>query len=168
MPENTVAVVFTAPERLYSNDNDYQYHQSPNFYYLSGFTEPNSMLLIFKSPFRLNGASTDEILFVPDRNPERESWNGRRAGEKKVQVKQRESVPFCLLLNLIRCLLTFPNLIKCGIYFPKGMIDAKNAEDDLHSLFVESFKRKTNYPPSNGDVSGLSLADGSIAGNKTT
>src|SRR6187431_2481010 len=55
MPENSVAVIFAAPERLYSNDNDYQYHQAPNFYYLTGFLEPNSVLLIFKDSQTLNG-----------------------------------------------------------------------------------------------------------------
>lgn len=156
MPENAVAAVFAAPERIYSNDNDYQYHQSPNFYYLTGFAEPNSMLLIFKSPFQLNGVSTDEILFVPDRNPERESWNGRRAG--KEGAGEATGISFVLLASEFDSLpIDFSKFDKVWYILPKGAVDDKNADDDLYSL-VESFKRKANYPPANGDVRGLSSA----------
>jgi Xaa-Pro aminopeptidase len=55
MPDNSVAVLFANPERNRSNDIDYEYHQDPNFYYLTGFTEANSMLLIYKTPQTLNG-----------------------------------------------------------------------------------------------------------------
>ncbi len=156
MPDNTVAVIFAAPERLYSNDNDFQYHQSPNFYYLTGFTEPNSMLLISKSPFDVNGVSTDEILFVPARNPERESWNGRRAG--KDGAGEATGISFVLLAAEFDSLsVEFSKFDKVWCILPQGAINDKNADDDLYSL-VESFKRKTNYPPSNGDVRGLSSA----------
>src|SRR5436190_18274437 len=50
MPENSVAIFFAAPVRNRSGDEDYDYHQDPNFYYLTGFTEPNSVLLILKTP----------------------------------------------------------------------------------------------------------------------
>jgi len=55
MPENSVAILFSNPERNRAGDVDYFYHQDPNFYYLTGFTEPNSMVMIFKNPFLLNG-----------------------------------------------------------------------------------------------------------------
>ena len=48
MPENSVAVFFAAPVRNRSNDVNFEYHQDPNFFYLSGLQEPHSMLLIFK------------------------------------------------------------------------------------------------------------------------
>ena len=47
MPKNSVAVFFANPVRNRANDVDYHYHQDPNFYYLTGFREPNSVLLIF-------------------------------------------------------------------------------------------------------------------------
>src|SRR4051812_45569305 len=46
MPDNSAAVLFANPEHKRSNDMDYVYHQDPNFYYLTGFTEPNSVLVI--------------------------------------------------------------------------------------------------------------------------
>src|SRR5215813_11163243 len=48
MPANSVAVVFSYPERTFSRDIDYTYHANPDMYYLSGYKEPDAILLIFK------------------------------------------------------------------------------------------------------------------------
>jgi len=153
MPANSAAVIFAAPERLYSNDNDYQYHQSPNFYYLTGFLEPNSMLIIFKETQTLNGIQSDEFLFVPDRNPEKESWNGRRAG--KDGAGEATGVSGIMLASSFDSLeIDFKKFNKIWYILPKGAIDDARETDDLYSL-VESFKKKISYPPDNGDVSGL-------------
>ena len=77
MPENSVAVFFSNPVRNRSNDVDYEFHQDPNFYYLSGFLEPNSIFLIYKKPILFNNILTDEILFIQDRNEKQEVWTGR-------------------------------------------------------------------------------------------
>jgi Xaa-Pro aminopeptidase len=153
MPSNSVAVIFAAPERLYSNDNNYQYHQSPNFYYLTGFLEPNSMLLIFKDAQTLNGVQSDEFLFVPDRDTEAESWNGRRAG--KTGANEATGVAGILLASEFDSLtIDFSSFKKVWYILPKGTIDDASETDDLYNL-VDSFKKKTGYPPGNGDVSGL-------------
>ena len=47
MPENSVAVIFANPVRNRANDVDYIYHQDPNFQYLTGYKEANSVLLVF-------------------------------------------------------------------------------------------------------------------------
>ena len=41
MPKNSVAVVFANPIRNRANDVDFIFHQDPNFYYLTGYREPN-------------------------------------------------------------------------------------------------------------------------------
>jgi len=156
MPDASAAVIFAAPERLYSNDNDYVYHQSPNFYYLTGFLEPNSMLIIFKSPQTFNGITSDEFLFVPDRNPEREAWNGRRAG--KENASDITGVKGILLTAEFDSLqVDFSGLKKLWYIIPKGVVDDTKESDDLFSL-VESFKRKCGYPASNADDRGLRSA----------
>ncbi len=43
------------PVRNRSNDVDYEYHQDPNFYYLSGLREPRAMLFVFKEPRMVDG-----------------------------------------------------------------------------------------------------------------
>ena len=47
MPPNSVAVVFANPLRNRANDVDYVFHQDPNFYYLTGYREPNGVLVLF-------------------------------------------------------------------------------------------------------------------------
>jgi Xaa-Pro aminopeptidase len=80
MPDNTVAVFFSAPERNRANDVYYEYHQDPNFYYLSGLREPNSMLIIYKEEQDFGDFQTNEVVFVQERNEFSEIWNGRRLG----------------------------------------------------------------------------------------
>lgn len=80
LPPKSVAVFFANPIRNRSNDVDFQYSQDPNFYYLSGYTEPNSVLLIFKEIRNFDGVNTNELLFVQDRDAKKEIWDGKRLG----------------------------------------------------------------------------------------
>ena len=64
MPANSVAIFFANPVRNRSNDVDFQYHQDPNFYYLTGYIEPDAILLVFKEEQRFDSFQTNEILFV--------------------------------------------------------------------------------------------------------
>ena len=80
MPEKSVAFVLANPIRNRSNDVNFEYHQDPNMYYLSGYEEPHSLLVIFKEDVVVNSISTNEILFVQQRNPDEEVWDGRRLG----------------------------------------------------------------------------------------
>ena len=50
MPANSVAVLFSNPVRNRANDVDYVYHPDPNFYYLTGLKEPQSVLVVYKNP----------------------------------------------------------------------------------------------------------------------
>jgi len=80
MPDSSVAVFFASPELIRSNDVEYQYCQSPDFYYLTGCPEPNAVVLIFKEKVKLDSLYTNEVLFVQERNASKESWTGRRLG----------------------------------------------------------------------------------------
>src|SRR5688572_18606422 len=83
LPANSVAVFFANPVRNRSNDVDYIYHQDPDFYYLTGYKEPNAVLFIFKEKqTAANGQQYDEILFVQPRDALRELWDGRRLGQE--------------------------------------------------------------------------------------
>src|SRR6185295_13842046 len=70
-----IAVVPTAPVRLRNNDVEYAYRPDSDFFYLTGFNEPESVAVLV--PGRPQG---EYILFVRDRDPARETWDGRRAG----------------------------------------------------------------------------------------
>lgn len=72
-PES-VAIIPSAREATRSNDTQYRYRQDSDFYYLTGFDEPESIAVI--APSR----EEKYTLFVRPRDPEREIWDGRRAG----------------------------------------------------------------------------------------
>jgi Xaa-Pro aminopeptidase len=150
MPENSVAIIFSNPERNRSNDDDFQYHQDPGFYYLSGFEEPNSALVIFKNKTLVNGENTDEILFVQPRDPEKETWTGRRAGiEGTASYLGISSVR--LSSDFASLDVDFSKLTKLMYLIPRGVVDDKSESADLYDL-IDSFKKKVGFPPGNGDA----------------
>ena len=69
-----VAVIPTAPERVRNRDAHYPYRFDSYFYYLTGFSEPEAVLVI------VGGAAPKSILFCRERNEEREIWDGYRHG----------------------------------------------------------------------------------------
>ena len=86
LPPNSVAVFFANPVRNRSNDVDFAYHQDPNFYYLTGYKEPDAVVLIFKDKQTANnGTQYDEIIFVQPRDAHAEMWTGRRLGNEGVK-----------------------------------------------------------------------------------
>jgi Xaa-Pro aminopeptidase len=70
-----IAVLAAAPERVRSRDTLYVYRQDSDFYYLTGFREPEAVAVLM--PGRDQG---EFLLFCRERNPEREQWDGPRAG----------------------------------------------------------------------------------------
>ncbi len=74
MRRKSVAIIPAARESVRSNDTNYRYRQDSDFYYLTGFEEPEAIAVI--NP---EGEQT-YTLFVRPRDPEREVWDGRRAG----------------------------------------------------------------------------------------
>ena len=69
-----VAVIPTAPERIRNRDTHYPYRYDSHFYYLTGFAEPESVLVI------VTGAQPRSLLFCREKNEERETWDGFRFG----------------------------------------------------------------------------------------
>ncbi len=70
--DNGIAIIPTAPERQRNRDSDFLYRHDSYFYYLTGFTEPNTWLVITG-----DGQST---LFCAPKDLEREIWDGYRLG----------------------------------------------------------------------------------------
>ncbi len=81
LPAGSVAVLFANPVRNRANDVNYLYHQHPDFYYLTGYDEPDAVLVLFKEPQTVAGQiGVTEALFVQPRNAKAEQWTGRRLG----------------------------------------------------------------------------------------
>jgi Xaa-Pro aminopeptidase len=75
MGRNSIAILPAAPVRIRNNDVEYPYRQDSDFYYLTGFPEPEAVAVLV--PGR---EAAEYILFVRDRDPHKETWEGRRAG----------------------------------------------------------------------------------------
>jgi len=71
-----VAIIPTAHEVMRNRDADYPYRHDSYFYYLSGFTEPEAVVVLIAGP----GKESRSILFCRDKNLEREIWDGYRYG----------------------------------------------------------------------------------------
>lgn len=69
-----IAIIPTAPEVMRNRDADYPYRHDSYFYYLSGFTEPEAVIVL------VAGEQNQAILFCREKNLEREIWDGFRYG----------------------------------------------------------------------------------------
>lgn len=73
--DDAILVLPAAPERIRSRDTHYPYRQDSDLWYLSGFPEPEAVLVLV--PGRAHG---EAILFCRERDLEREGWDGPRHG----------------------------------------------------------------------------------------
>ncbi len=71
-----IAILPAAPVRNRSRDVEYRYRQDSDFYYLTGFTEPEAVAVLV--PGRSQG---EYLLFCRERDPGKEQWDGSRAGQ---------------------------------------------------------------------------------------
>jgi Xaa-Pro aminopeptidase len=75
MHENSVAILPSAPTLIRNRDVEHGFRQDSDFMYLSGFNEPESVIVLI--PNRKQG---EFVLFCRDRDPMKETWDGRRFG----------------------------------------------------------------------------------------
>lgn len=75
MMDEGVAVLSTATMQARSNDTEYPFRPNSDFYYLTGFSEDNSILVLCKKADRCKS-----VLFVQQKVPEMELWTGERLG----------------------------------------------------------------------------------------
>ena len=84
LPSNSIAIISAASESLRNGDAHYRFRQDSDFYYLTGFNEPDALLLIE------SGKQATSILFNRPSNPSEEQWTGKRLGQEDA----------CKVLNL--------------------------------------------------------------------
>lgn len=72
-------IVAAHPEYIRNHDVEHPYRQDSNLYYLTGFEEPESLLMI------MPGAKPECVMFARRRDKERETWNGFRYGPEGVE-----------------------------------------------------------------------------------
>lgn len=79
MGDDRIAIIFAAPEQRRSNDSHYPYRQDSYFYYLTGFNEPQAVLV-------LNGREQTSTLYCREKDPLRETWDGYRYGPEAAKA----------------------------------------------------------------------------------
>ena len=75
LPKNSVLLIPGANTQYRNADSAYAFRQDSNFYYLSGFCEPDSLMAIIN-----NDDGISSIIFVPPKDKLKEIWDGHRSG----------------------------------------------------------------------------------------
>lgn len=79
-PKGSALLLFSATVHLRNGDVEHTYRQHSDFFYLTGFEEPESALLLFPE-------EAGFVLFVRERDREREIWDGLRAGTEGARLE---------------------------------------------------------------------------------
>lgn len=106
-----VAVVPTAPERIRNRDSHYPFRFDSYFHYLTGFPEPEAVLIV------VAGESPRSLLFCREKDPEREIWDGFRHGPETARERfgVDEAHPIARLDDLAPTLLENQPTLFCAI-----------------------------------------------------
>ncbi|WP_081011494.1 Xaa-Pro aminopeptidase [Pantoea stewartii] len=83
MVPGSAALIFAAPEVTRSNDSEYPFRQNSDFWYFTGFNEPEALLVLIKSDENHNHS----VLFNRVRDLTAEIWFGRRLGQEAAPAK---------------------------------------------------------------------------------
>ena len=139
MEQNSVAIIPAAREATRSNDTQYRYRQDSDFLYLTGFEEPESIAII--TP----GREQKYTLFVRPRDPEREVWDGRRAGVEgaKSEFGAEEALPITEFDEKLHEILDGANIL----YYRLGVNSDLDDKIIREIARMRSLNRKPIHPP---------------------
>ena len=82
MSDKAVMVLFSTEPRIYTYDVDYHYRQENNLYYLTGIKQNGATLVLIPG-----ARKTREILFMPERDPRFETWNGKMMSTEEARKR---------------------------------------------------------------------------------
>jgi len=110
LPAHSVALIPAATEVLRNGDAHYRFRQASDFYYLTGFNEPDALLLI--------NSGTEEtcVLFNRPRNPADEQWTGKRLGQE--DVPKQLGIDCAYAIDTLDAQLPLLLADKQAIYYP--------------------------------------------------
>jgi len=156
MDANSIAVLPAAAHVLRNRDIEYPFRQDSDFFYLSGFDEPNAVLVLL--PRRKQG---EYILFCRERDPLMETWNGPMAGLEGAKaefaadqaypiaefdkilpdlLQGKESIYFSLGLNpdfdkkLLAAIQLIRHHVRSGIAAPSAIISLENLIHEMRLI----------------------------------
>ena len=133
LPESSIVIIPNKPLSIRSNDVEYKFRPDSNFYYLTGFEEPNSICVLKKEK-----RSFTYILFVEPKDKEKEIWTGKRAGKEgaKQIYKAHESYLFLEFEGKLKHFLYNAE----HVYFPIG----QNKDLELKITGIINELKKSN------------------------
>jgi Xaa-Pro aminopeptidase len=158
MEPGSVAVIATAPEVVRNGDSDYPYRHDSSFYYLTGFTEPEAVLVLLAAT---GSTPAQSVLFCREKNVEREIWEGYRHGpeaardlfgldgahaigqldELMVKLLSNASALYCSLARdttldaqVMRWLESVRRMARSGITAPSSVRDLMPLIDEMRLL----------------------------------
>ncbi|MCE7055770.1 aminopeptidase P N-terminal domain-containing protein [Algoriphagus sp. AGSA1] len=145
MPANSVAVFFNNPVKNRTNDVEYLYHPNTDFFYLTGFREPNSVLVVFSEAREVNGKLTDELMFVQNRDPRAEMWNGKRMGVERVKAELGFEDVFLNSEFASKSGMSLQDFDKILTFSLSEEIEGSKTNEPLIHM-VKEFKNASSYP----------------------
>ena len=131
--EDSIAVLYSSEYKIRSNDTEFPYRQNSNFYYLTGFKEDKSVLLLVKTK---KGIKT--VLFVEKKDELQELWNGKRLGKKEAKKRFLVSKVF--------------TVDKLQEKIKKYMVSKKTIYFDFKDSQVESLKKYYKNIPTHKNI----------------
>lgn len=150
-----VAILATAPEMTRNSDCFFPFRHDSYFYYLTGFTEPEAVVVL------VAGKKNQSILFCREKNIEREIWDGFRYGPQAAQTHFGFDAAFPIeqleqeLTNLIsdtatlfhtqghnsqldaqlqRCINTLRSRVRSGVTPPRQTIDLHTVLNEMRLI----------------------------------
>ena len=136
MDPKSVAIIPAAREAVRSHDTNYRYRQNSDFFYLTGFEEPDAIAVIAPSEAK------KFTLFVRPRDPERAIWDGYRAGVEgaKTDYSADEAFPIAEFDEKLPEILDGP----ASLYYAFGHANSELDEKIIRQL---TLMRETNRRP---------------------
>ena len=138
--KDAIAIIPAAHEVTKSYDTEFKFHQDPDFYYLTGFPEPDAIAVIDPS-----NKKNPYTLFVRPSDPKMETWYGRREGADgaKKNYGADKALPIEKFEKELAKMVNGHEKL-----FYRFAVDRKLDEQILHYLSAQRFRRqKTAYPP---------------------
>jgi Xaa-Pro aminopeptidase len=138
--KDSIAIIPASHEQTRSYDTEFKFHQDPDFYYLTGFPEPDAIAVIAPS-----NKKNPYTLFVRPRDPKMETWYGRREGTEGA-VKNYgadKALPIEKFQSELAKLINGHE----KLYY-RFSVDQKLDQQILQYISAQRFRRlKTAYPP---------------------
>ncbi|WP_166257499.1 Xaa-Pro aminopeptidase [Marinobacter salicampi] len=140
MAPDSIAIIPSAPERVRNRDVLHPFRQDSDFHYLTGFGEPNAVLVLI--PGRETGES---VLFCRERNPEKELWDGFLAGPEGAVERYGidDGFPIADIDEIL------PGMIegRSRVYYPLGKDHSFDAQVMDWVQIIRSKVRSGAHPP---------------------